>query len=110
MDELACTPQINTPEPLVQVMVGQRVTLSCQVLNSPEAKMSWFFGDKEVANSSSPSPDDGQATTVAPQADQQLYFIRETRDKSEKHSYLTMAAAREQDSGFYICKVKWNPP
>lgn len=108
LEELACRPEIRIQEPLVQVMVGQPVTLSCQILGSPEASVIWYFADKVVVNSTVAEDSSSGQLTTSSTIDRQLYLVQETSDnKSDKSSQLTLTTAREQDSGSYLCQVIW---
>lgn len=101
LEDLACPPRIYPVETLVQVTVGQPATLACHIFSNPEATVSWFFADRLIVNLTTP---EGEASAAA----HQVYYVKETSekpDKTDKTSQLVLAAAREQDSGFYVCQA-----
>lgn len=107
LEELACPPKIHSIESLVQVNVGQPATLACRVHGNPEAVVSWFFADRLIVNLTSPT-EENPPPPAAGTAAHQVYYVRESSDKTDrtdKTSQLILAAAREQDSGFYVCQA-----
>ena len=102
LEELACPPRIHSVTSLVQVTVGQPATLACHVTSNPEATVSWFFADRLIVNLTTP-----EEASSAPA--HQVYYVKETSekptDRTDKTSQLVLAAAREQDSGFYVCQA-----
>ena len=116
MDELACQPSVHAIETLVQVQAGNSATLSCQVHANPEASLTWFFADRLIANLSLGNTEEASAAAASatpssnsvaggdkPQpAQHQVYYLRES-GTMDKTSHLMLGAAREQDSGTYVC-------
>ena len=110
LDELACPPRLQIAQSLVKAVAGQPVTLTCQVQSNPEAEIMWFFADRLIANltsssSSSDSSTSPSATLPSASSVHQVYYLRESGERTDRTSELVLAAAREQDSGIYACQA-----
>jgi hypothetical protein len=111
LEELACSPRIHPADSLVQVMVGQVANLTCHVQSNPEASVLWFFAERLIVNLTTPeeTPPPTAVTSSTSNANvNQIYYLREISDRidrTDKTSTLVLAAAREQDSGFYVCQA-----
>lgn len=72
---------------------------------NPEATVKWFFGDRLIANLTMSSQEAAEAEAGSGSSNpqlQQIYYLRES-GTTDKTSHLTLASAREQDSGSYVC-------
>lgn len=94
LDELACPPLVQPVEALVQASAGQPATLACSVKSNPEAAVAWFFADRLIVN-----------LTGDEANPHQVYSLKETGDRTDRVVQLVLNAAREQDSGFYVCQA-----
>ena len=77
-----------------------------QVNANPEASVQWFFADRLITNLTLNSQEvvepDATSGSSNPQQQQQIYYLRQS-GATDKMSHLTLASAREQDSGSYVC-------
>ena len=75
---------------------------------NPEGTVQWFFGGRLITNITLSSRETGEVDATSgssnQQPQQQIYYLRES-GTTDKTTHLTLASAREQDSGSYVCWV-----
>ncbi|XP_050521583.1 leucine-rich repeat-containing protein 24-like [Daktulosphaira vitifoliae] len=87
VDDFACQPHIQHEDPTVEAATGDNASVSCRVHSIPEAKVSWYWNGRPLANNSAFGPF-------------QRVFMTE---RGPGHSLLVLTNVQPSDSGLFLC-------